>query len=270
LEVSGLTNRIDFAEQAASPGIGEDRGRRPDVVVSLPGAKSIAIDAKVPLTAYLDAAAIPAGAGGDQSRERERLVAQHAKAVRAHVDALASRRYWSGLELSPEFTVMFIPTESLLGEALRADPTLLEHALARGVAPATPSGLFALLKTVATIWQQATVAQEARDLLDLGRELHSRLGALGTRVGKLGRTLTSAVRDYNDVVGSLERRVLVTTRRFEAFDATTLAAAPIDSESAQVRHLSAPELTPERAPERAAEPRASPGGAARFPWGGEG
>ncbi|MDR1428044.1 MAG: DNA recombination protein RmuC [Bifidobacteriaceae bacterium] len=244
LEVSGLTRFIDFVEQANLPSeTAPTGGRRPDVVVLLPGGKSIAIDAKVPLAAYLDAASIPFNGTDEQHREKDRLLAAHAKAVRGHIDTLADRQYWSGLTSSPEFTVMFIPTESLLGEALRADPSVMEYALARNIAPASPSSLLALLKTVATIWQQSTVTEEARELLNLGRELYARLGVLGDHMGKLGRTLTTAVRDYNATIGSWERQVVVTTRRFDVFDASRLALAPISQDSAQIRQLTAPELT---------------------------
>jgi DNA recombination protein RmuC len=244
LEVSGLMRHIDFVEQTAlTGGHPTGPGRRPDVVVRLPADKSIAIDAKVPLTSYLDAANIPDGAADSEARDKEHLLAQHSMALRSHIDALAAREYWSGLESSPEFTVMFIPTESLLGEALRADPSLLEHALAKNIAPATPSSLLALLKTVATIWQQSDVTADARDLLKLGRELYGRLGVLGDHMSKLGRSLTGAVRDYNAAVGSWERGVVVTTRRFEAFDTSKLALTPISEDRAQVRQLTAPELT---------------------------
>ncbi|MDR1152314.1 MAG: DNA recombination protein RmuC [Bifidobacteriaceae bacterium] len=244
LEVSGLMRHVSFVEQAAlGSSAGTQDGRRPDVVVSLPGDRSIAIDAKVPLSAYLDAADIPDGGTEHQVRDKERLLGQHSKALRGHIETLAGREYWSGLAFSPEFTVMFIPTESLLGEALRADPSLLEHALARGIAPATPSTLLALLKTVAVIWQTSAITEDARDLLDLGRELYGRLGVLGDHMGKLGRSLTGAVRDYNAAVGSWERGVVVTTRRFEAFDVSKLALAPIPDDKAQVRQLTAPELT---------------------------
>jgi DNA recombination protein RmuC len=245
LEISGLSRHVDFVEQARLPGDAgpNEPGRRPDVVVTLPGGKSIAIDAKVPLTAYLDATALPEVGTRAEARMREQLLAEHARALRSHVDALAGRHYWSGLPSSPEFTVMFIPTESLLGEALRSDSSLVEYALARNVAPVTPSSLLALLKTVATIWQQATVAADARELMELGRELYSRLGTLGERTAKLGRSLASAVRDYNGMVGSLERNLVVTARRFEAFDSSKLSVAPLDPHTAQVRRLTAPELS---------------------------
>jgi DNA recombination protein RmuC len=243
LEVSGLSAFVDFVEQSSIESIpGEETGRRPDVVVQLPGGKFIAIDAKVPLAAYLDAAAIPEQGTEAERQEKDRLLAQHSKALRGHVDTLAGRQYWSGLPVSPEFTVMFIPTESLLGEALRADPSLMEHALAKNIAPATPSSLLALLKTVAMIWQQWTVADEARELFELGRELFARLGTFGDRIGKLGRTLSTAVRDYNSVVGSIERGVLVTARRFDAFDTSKLTMPAISEDRAQVRQLAAPEF----------------------------
>jgi len=239
LEVSGLTRHVDLVEQpaVASTVDREVRGR-PDVVVHLPGGKSLAIDAKVPLSAFLEA-----GAAQADDASRDELLARHAKALRGHVDALAARAYHEGLAASPALTVLFLPSEALLVEALRADPALLEHSLARGVAPATPCSLLALLKTVAVIWQHSAVTEEAHDLLDLGKTLYKRLGLLGDHVAKVGSSLQSLVQRYNAMVGSLEGNLLSTARRFEAFDSSTLTATPVDSERATVRPLTAAELT---------------------------
>jgi DNA recombination protein RmuC len=235
LELSGLTNHIDFVEQGSLRS--DDGGRgRPDVIVTLPGGKYVAIDAKAPMAAYLG----PVGSGLEGDGERD--APGHAKALRAHVDALAKRNYPGALGASPDFTVMFLPMESLLSAALGADPGLLDYAMAKGITPATPTSLLALLKTVAVMWRQTTVTEQAAELLDLGKSLYERLGVFAGHVGKVGSALESAVVHYNRMVGSLESRVLVTCRSFDGFDASKLTAMPVSPEKAQVKHLSAPEF----------------------------
>ncbi|MDR1824810.1 MAG: DNA recombination protein RmuC [Bifidobacteriaceae bacterium] len=241
LELSGLGRHVSFSEQVTLPAQGGEGGGRPDVVINLPGDKFLAIDAKVPMGAYLEASAL---AGDDPQADTRRtgLLAEHARQLRSHVDVLAKRTYWEGLTNSPEFVVMFVPTEALLSSALDTDPGLMDYALSKGVAPATPSSLLALLKTVATIWQHSTVTDQARDLLELGRTLYKRLGTLGGHVGKMGGALERTVAAYNQMVGSLERQVFSTARRFEAFDAAGLESPQLESEKIQVRQLTAPEL----------------------------
>ncbi|MDR2374787.1 MAG: DNA recombination protein RmuC, partial [Bifidobacteriaceae bacterium] len=220
LEASGLQRYVDFYEQTSVPaGAGASAGGtlRPDVTVRLPGGKSLAIDAKVPLASFLRATGA-SGRPGPGEPGPEELLAEHVRALKGHVDTLASKRYGAALPGSPEFVVMFLPAESLLVEALRREPSLLDHALTKGVVLATPSNLLAILKTVAVIWQQHTVEEQARDLLDLGKNLYDSLSGLGDHVGKLGATLETAVKRYNALVGSLEGRVLPRVRRLEGFD----------------------------------------------------
>lgn len=236
LEASGMLRHVDFTEQR-SVGTG-----RPDVVVHLPGEKYVAVDAKVPMDAYLEASAIPEHATGEDAERRERLLAAHAKALRAHVDALAKRRYHEQLGTSPELVVMFVPSEGLLAAALEADPALLEHALRQGVAPTSPASLLALLRTTATIWASSRVTEDARALLELGRTLYERLAAVAAHVSQLGRALESAVVHYNRAVGSMESRLLVTARSFDGLDRDGLDATPITPDRAQVRRFTAPEL----------------------------
>jgi DNA recombination protein RmuC len=143
----------------------------------------------------------------------------------------------------PEFVVMFLPVESLLAEALRSDPALLDYALGKGVVLATPSNLLAILKTVAVIWQQHTVAEQAQELLELGKSLYASLGGLGDHVAKLGAGLETAVKRYNDLVGSLEGRLLPRARRLEGFDASKLEVRQLEGDRTQVRQLRSPELT---------------------------
>ncbi|UNX55637.1 DNA recombination protein RmuC [Georgenia sp. TF02-10] len=245
LEAAGMLRHVDFTEQRA---VGS--GGRPDVVVHLPGGKYLAVDAKVPMDAYLEAAALGARATGAAER-RERLLAQHAKALRGHVDALARRRYHDHLPGSPELVVLFVPSEGLLAGALEADPALLDHALRQGVAPTAPASLLALLKAVAAVWSTEQVTTQAKELLALGRTLYDRLGTVAGHISQLGRALESTVVQYNRMVGSVESRLLVTARTFEGLGAEDLRVGPLDPDRAQVRRLLAAELT---GPDELADP----------------
>ena len=239
VQAAGLVERVDFDLQSS---ISSDAGAgRPDMVVHLPGGKNIAVDAKVPFAAYLQASEIPASATGAEAARREQLMAQHVKALRAHVDALAAREYWSGYDASPELTVAFIPSESLIASALAADPGLLDHAFRKRVALASPVTLWSVLKTVAFSWQQDVVTQEARELFTISRELHGRLATMATHVDKLGRSIRGSVVDYNRFVGSLERQVLPSARRLSLLDESKVIADPASIED-EPRLLTAPEL----------------------------
>jgi len=242
VEAAGLTRYVDFDIQTA---VVTDAGAgRPDMVVRLPGGKALAVDAKVPLDAYLEAGAIPATAQGEEGARRAALLARHAKAVRAHIDALARKTYWAGLESSPEFVICFIPSESLLAAALEEDPALLDYAFGKRVALASPVNLWAVLKTVAYTWTQQDVSAEARRLFELGNELYGRLSSLAGHADDLRRAIERTVDSYNKFAGSLESRVLVTARRFPGIDQTKLDAldAPAAIEST-TRRPTAPELT---------------------------
>lgn len=245
VESAGLTRYVDFETQAS---VSSDAGAgRPDLVVRLPGDKALAVDAKVPLDAYLEASAIPVTAVGEEGARRKTLLERHVKAVRAHVDALAKKSYWSGLASSPEFVVCFIPSESLLAAALEEDPSLLDYAFGRRVALASPVNLWAVLKTVAYTWTQQDVSDEARTLFELGNELYHRLGGLARHTDDLRRAIERTVASYNRFAGALESRVLVSARRFPGIDETKLdaVAEPVAIE-ASPRPLTAPELiTPE-------------------------
>lgn len=241
VESAGLVRHVDFDTQATLTGA--DAAGRPDMVVRLPGDKAIAIDAKAPLDAFLDATAIPDTATGDDARRRRDLLKQHVKAVRSHVDALAKKAYWTGLASSPEFVVCFLPSESILAVALDEDPTLMEYAFSKRVALASPVNLWAVLKTVAYAWTQQEVSDEARTLFTLGNQLYERLGTLAQHADDLRRAIERTVDSYNRFAGSLESRVLVTARRFPGIDATKLASTaepkPILSST---RRMAAPEL----------------------------
>jgi len=241
VEAAGLTRYVDFDLQTA---ISSDAGAgRPDMVVRLPGGKSLAVDAKVPLDAYLQASAIPVTAHGDEGARRAALLTKHARAVRAHVDALAKKAYWAGLSTSPEFVVCFLPSESLLASALDEDQTLLDYAFTRRVALASPVNLWAVLKIVAFTWTQQDVSDEARTLFALGTELYERVGKLADHANDLRRAIERTVDSYNRFAGSLESRVLVTARKFPGIDETKLDAvsAPVALDAVP-RRWTAPEM----------------------------
>jgi DNA recombination protein RmuC len=236
VEHAGMLPRVDFTPQATGT-TPTGAGVRPDLVVHLPGGKHVVVDAKAPLAAFLEASE----AGPDPARV-ERAASEHARAVRAHVDTLAAKEYWTAFDPSPELVVCFVPGEAFLAAACAADPALLEHAMSRRVVLATPTTLLALLRTVALTWQSEALSGNARELLALGRELYTRLGTLGGAAGKLGRTLQRAVEDYNSLVGALERRVLVTARRLRDLDLTDGELDPLVALESAPRPLTAVEL----------------------------
>ncbi|HEX6527183.1 MAG TPA: DNA recombination protein RmuC [Streptosporangiaceae bacterium] len=203
VELAGMAAHCDFDEQVAVT----SQGVRPDMVVRLAGGKNVVVDSKVSLAAYLEAAS-----ASSESEQAERLQA-HARHLRTHVDQLGSKAYWKALPSTPEFVILFIPGEAFLAPALEADPALLEYALGKRVHIATPTTLVSMLRTASYAWQQQALSEHARAVFELGRELHDRLAGLGRHFDRLGRSLTSAVGAYNQAVGSLESRVLVTARR---------------------------------------------------------
>ena len=218
VELAGLVEHCDFTEQL-SVGRGDDR-QRPDLVVHLAGGKNVVVDAKVSIAAYLDMSA-----AADETEATDRRNA-HARHLRTHIDQLAAREYWESLAPSPEFVVLFVPAEPFLSAAFDADPGILEHAFERNVVIATPNTLIALLRTVAYTWRQEALTENAQAVLDTGRELHQRLGTLGSHLGKMGSSLESSVKAYNQVIGSLESRVLVTARRFNDLSVTDATITP--------------------------------------------
>ncbi|HRN29130.1 MAG TPA: DNA recombination protein RmuC, partial [Terrimesophilobacter sp.] len=214
VEAAGLIERVDFDVQSS---VDSDAGAgRPDMVVHLPGGKNIAVDAKVPFNSYLEASGIPTTATGDEGAKRERLIRDHVKALRSHVDKLASKQYYAGLDASPELVIAFIPSESLVSSAMEADPAIMDYAFGKRVALASPVTLWSVLKTVAFSWQQNVLTEDAKELFQVGKELYSRLSTLSDHVEKLGRTIERSVKDYNAFVGSLERNVLPSARRLSA------------------------------------------------------
>lgn len=206
VELAGMVERCDFSEQHHLSN--DDGVQRPDLVVHLAGNKNVVVDSKVPLDAFLDLVAT------DDPDEQAHHLERHVRQVRAHIDGLSAKRYWRSLAQTPEFVVLFLPGESFLSAALDGDGSLIEHAARKQVVLATPTTLIALLKTVAHGWAHEALADQARELHELGRELHERLGTMGAHFAKLGRSLGSAVASYNQAIGSLEGRVLVSARKF--------------------------------------------------------
>ncbi|WP_285116150.1 DNA recombination protein RmuC [Leifsonia sp. fls2-241-R2A-40a] len=245
VEAAGLLERVDFDVQSSIHS--ESGAGRPDMIVRLPGGKSIALDAKVPFNAYLEASQIPATATGSEGAQRDALLKQHVKAVRDHITALGSKAYWTGLEASPELVIAFIPSESLVSSALEADPSIMEFAFGKRVALASPVTLWSVLKTVAFSWQQDVLTQEAKQLFDLSRTLYSRLATTAGHIEKLGRSLERTVKDYNGFVGSFERQVFPAARKLNALDESKVIGALGGIEEAP-RELTAFELVSELEP----------------------
>lgn len=220
VEHTGLLAHVDFAVQVEGV---NDRGQavRPDAVVRLPGGRQIVVDAKAPLAALLTDHPPDGSPNGTARTETTRAETAHAKALRAHVESLAGKRYWSAFEPSPEFVICFVPGEGLLATACRADPGLLEYAMSRRVVLATPTTLLATLRTVALAWQQDALVGNAREVVDLGRDLHERLAGLAGATAKLGRSLNRTVEDYNTLVGATQCQVLDRARRLADLGAGT-------------------------------------------------
>ncbi len=225
VELAGLLKHADFDEQSSittNAGAG-----RADMVINLPGGKALAIDSKVPFSAYQEAAAISELASPEELARRAKLLDEHVRAVKNHVDALGSKAYWTGLNNSPDFVIAFVPSESLLSAALDADPTLLEYAFKKNVAVASPVSLFSVLKTINYIWRQNADENSVRSMIKIGRELYERVGVVANHADKLGRSLLGTVKDYNQFVSSLETRLLVSARKLNDLDESQLAVDEI-------------------------------------------
>ena len=207
LETCGLSEHCDFATEV-SVSDGEGGRLRPDVVVRVPGGQSLVIDAKVSLNDYQDAF------GAVDEADRATHLSAHASAIRAHVNILAAKTYWSQFEDAPDYDVMFIPGEHFLTAALEQDPNLWDFAFEKRVLLATPTNLIAIARTVAAVWRQEKLAKEARQIGELGKELYDRLAKAADDLRRVGSGLSSAVNSYNSFVASFETRSLVTARKF--------------------------------------------------------
>lgn len=244
VESAGLLEHVDFDTQVVVTDA-DGRTQRPDMIIHMPGGKTIPIDAKAPYADYQKACEIPDTATPEELARKSELLHAHAKAVREHVKTLGDKAYWNAFDDAPDFVIAFIPNESLLQAALETDPTLMDDAFARKVALTSPITLWAVLKSVAYAWQQQSLTDDAKMLFDLSRELYERFAVLGDRATKLGSAITKTVGAYNAFASSLESRVLVTARKLQRVDQSRIIEPVnmIAPEKADVRELNAPETS---------------------------
>ena len=242
VESAGLLEHVDFDTQVVVTDA-DGRTQRPDMIIHMPGGKTIPIDAKAPYADYQKACEIPDTATPEELARKSELLHAHAKAVREHVKTLGDKAYWNAFDDAPDFVIAFIPNESLLQAALETDPTLMDDAFARKVALTSPITLWAVLKSVAYAWQQQSLTDDAKMLFDLSRELYERFAVLGDRATKLGSAITKTVGAYNAFASSLESRVLVTARKLQRVDQSRIIEPVnmIAPEKADIRELTAPE-----------------------------
>jgi DNA recombination protein RmuC len=233
VELAGMVENVDFIQQEAAGDV------RPDMIIRLPGGKSIAVDAKAPMQAYLEALE-----AGDETIRKAKF-AEHARVVRGHIDALGNKAYWRAIQPSPEFVVLFIPGEAFYSAALRYEPDLFERGTSVGVILASPATLIALLKAAAYGWKQETLSKNADDIRKLGLELHERVASVGRNLDDLGQRLTQAVEAYNRTVYQAESQVLVTGRKLEKLGAGSEKKIPEPRLVEETpKTLTAPEFKP--------------------------
>ena len=237
IELAGMLPYCDFFEQTTVTG--NDRTQRPDAVIKLPNDGCVVIDSKTPLDSYLKAQET------SDATLRQQLLNEHAKALAGHAKVLADKKYWEQFDRSPEYVIMFIPGESFLADALRADGGLLEVAMRNRVLIASPVNLLALLLAVAKGWQAFQIAEHAESIAALGRELYERIDVVLENVEKTGRGLETAIGAYNRMVGSIESRMLATLRKFKDAGVTSSDLTEISNIDSAPRQLAAPELTKE-------------------------
>jgi DNA recombination protein RmuC len=239
VEMAGMVAHCDFFEQVSAT---TDAGRsRPDMIINLPGGKKIIVDAKAPLSAYLEALE------AQEDRDRQQKMMDHARHVRQHIRTLSQRTYWEQFAETPEFVILFLPGETFFSAALECDPALIETGVKEKVILATPTTLIALLRAVSYGWRQETLAESTRIIGELGKELYKRISDMGEHFSRLGRHLSQSVDCYNQTLGTLERRVLVTARKFKEIDASSGVMEELDHIDIQPRSLQALELADEAA-----------------------
>lgn len=213
LESCGLTEHVDFETEVSRET--EDGRLRPDAIINVPGGRRLVVDAKVSLNAYQDAF------GAAEEGDRVRFLAQHASAMKAHVTTLGAKSYQDQFDDTPDYVIMFVPGEHFLAAALEQDPGLWDYAFGRRVLLATPTNLVAIARTIAGVWRQEKVADQAREIAALGKELYSRMATMGSHIARVGKNLDQAASAYNSFVGSFESQVLTQAKRFEALDIET-------------------------------------------------
>jgi DNA recombination protein RmuC len=220
VEMAGMLEHVDFVTQ---PQVSTDQGDlRPDLVIQMPGGRRLVVDAKAPLEAYLESLE-----ANDEALVRAKL-ADHARQLRDHVQKLSRKQYWEQFEDTPDFVILFIPGEAFYSAALEQDSTLIEAGVRQKVLLATPTTLIALLRTVAHTWRQEALAEDARRIATLGKELYDRLQVMANHWAAMGQALKRAVTSYNDAVGSLDTRVMPAARRFRELNIGDDGKDPVD------------------------------------------
>ncbi len=222
VELAGLVNECDFFEQSVKEG---DNGIvRPDLIVKLPGGKQVIVDSKVPFEAFLEASS------ADDPDIKDQKLKDHARLVRQHIQGLSKKAYWQQFQPTPEFVILFLPTEVFLSAALECDPTLIEMAATHGVIIVTPTTLIGLLKAISYGWKQDTFSKHAKEISELGHELYKRLSDMSKHWNQVGRSLSTSVESYNKAMGSFEKRVLVSARKLQEWGAASNQIALDDIE----------------------------------------
>ncbi len=236
VEMAGMVNFCDFEEQVSTTE--KEVRQRPDLIINLPGEKKIIVDAKAPLAAYLESLEAK-----DEDSRKEKLQ-DHARQVRSHIKSLAKRSYYEQFEPAPEFVVLFLPGETFFSAALEQDPSLIEAGVEDRIILATPTTLIALLRAVAYGWRHEQLAQNAKEISELGRELHKRLSDMGDHFSRLGRNLGNAIQSYNQAMGSFEHRVLASARKFKDLGSVSQASEipSLEALDSSPRELQSPEL----------------------------
>mgnify|MGYP001383382643 FL=1 len=239
IETAGMLPYSDFTEQTT----GEVEGRvlRPDVVINLPNQGSLAVDAKAPEFAEAYEKMI----ASESIEEQQRLLSDHVKSMRAHVKTLQRKEYWNQFDRSPEFVVMFVPLESMLSDALRADPSLVDDAMRSGVLIASPMNLLALLMAAHRGWRDFRIQEDAKKVGDLTKELYKRFTTLFDYVRKTGKGIQQSTTNYNNLVGAIEGRVLPTLRKLDDLNVVEGELENLDPLDLSIRELSVPEETHE-------------------------